>query len=435
MKACIETYGCSMNLADSQSIAGFLRHNGVELSPLEEAEVVIFNGCSVKERTENRMITRLRKLSRLSPKNGFRLVVFGCLAKTIPEKIREVSDSIILCNDFKELGLEFGFSAENDSFHFDFEAFSESPSTAIIPINSGCLNSCTFCSVKQARGNLHSFPIESIAQRFCRAIKNSKEIWLTSQDTGAYGFDINSSLPELLEELLSNKGDFRIRIGMANPWHFRRIESGLIPLFRDERLYRFLHIPLQSGSNRILSLMARGYTSEYWLGLVERLRSSIPNLTVSTDIIVGFPTETEEEFKQTLDALRIARPDIVNVSRYGLRPGTIAAKMQGQLHGRVKSERSRIASSLARRIGLENNLDLVGRTEKILVSEAGKKGGMAGRTNSYKQAVVPSGSIGEFMEAKINRASLACLFGTPIEGPLGEKIPAENAIVKAFNEV
>ncbi|MFA4907050.1 MAG: MiaB/RimO family radical SAM methylthiotransferase [archaeon] len=369
------------------------------------------------------------QVKRALGQNGFKLIVFGCLAKTISGKVSGISDSIILCNGFRELALQFGSNAENDSLYFDFEAFSESPVTAIIPINSGCLNNCTFCSVKTSRGKLHSFPVESILRRFRREIKTKREIWLTSQDTGAYGFDINSSLPELLEALLCEEGDFRIRIGMANPWHFRRIESGLVPLFDDERLYKFLHIPLQSGSDRILSLMCRGYTAEYWAGLIGRLRASIPSLAISTDIITGFPTETESEFNSTLEALLRARPDTVNISRYGKRDGTIAAEMQGQVEGRIKSERSRAASAFAWKIALENNSALVGARQKALVSETGSRGGMVARTNSYRPVVLSSANLGEFLEVRIGRASANCLYAET-RVPEAEKAPAN-----AFNKV
>ena len=399
-----------MNLAETEMVRGYASANGFEFSSAEEADFMVINTCAVKEQTEFRMLNRIRKLNAIAEKKNSQLIVFGCLPKVSPELIESVSGNIIAMGpDLEKLSQVLGITPE--PFSPGIEQLRSNPFISIMPVARGCTNYCTFCGTKLARGNISSFPIDALRKRFEASLPHTKEFWLTGQDTGAYGLDIKSSLPELVERFLEAEGDFRLRIGMMNPHHLKRIYDSLVPLFSDERVYKFLHVPLQSGSDRILKLMRRGYTSSQYSGLVESLRRDVPGISIATDIIAGFPAETEEEFLETVKIVKESKPDIVNISRFGARPGTIAAGMRGQLHGRVKKMRSRSLTNICRAISFRQNRAMLGKKEKIFVSEAGVKGGFVGRTSNYKPVVVNEDLRGGFAEVLITGAFPSYLEG------------------------
>lgn len=418
MKVFVEGHGCSANLAETEQIKGFLREQSLELVQREEeADCIILNTCGVKKETENSMLNRIRKLDEISQKNSSQLLVVGCLPKINSQAILAVSPRIVQFGtdlqpiaSFLRLGQQAYSPAVKQIRHNDF--------VSIIPISKGCLSACTFCGTKIARGHLKSYTIEEINKKFEEGLKEGiKEFWLTSQDSGCYGFDYNYNVVNLLETLLQNNGDFRIRIGMASPQYLQKYFDELMWVLRDERVYRFLHLPVQSGSDRIIGLMKRQYTVDYYKSLVKKIRSVFPDMTFSTDIIVGFPEETEHDFQETIDLLLETRPDVVNISRYGARQGTPAARMLGQLHGRIKKQRSRIASKTCAEISFENNKKLLGTRQKILVTEAGRKGNFVGRANNYKPVVIENDLRGEFVEAEITAA-----FPTYLKGSVHKQI-------------
>jgi MiaB/RimO family radical SAM methylthiotransferase len=283
---------------------------------------------------------------------------------------------------------------------------------AILPICRGCLGACSFCAVKKARGNLQSYSIASLKKKFSFLLDNgSKEIWLTAQDAGCYGKDIGTSLPELLTELLKDNRDFRLRIGMMNPNHLKQMLPRISKTLKDNRIYLFLHVPFQSGSNRILKLMNRNYKIEEFVSNVKRLRKTFPDLTLSTDIIVGFPSETEKDFEKTLFVLKKIVFDIVNVSRYGKRPFTIAAEIQNQVYEWEKKKRSRIASKLCSKLSLKRNKRLLGKTKTIFVNERGKNNSFVGRTGNYKPVAIRKDFFGKTTTVKISKAFPTYLLG------------------------
>ncbi|VVB99852.1 tRNA-2-methylthio-N(6)-dimethylallyladenosine synthase [uncultured archaeon] len=415
MRAFVEGYGCSMAGAETESAKGFLAENGFELSSLEEADVIVINTCAVKQRTENHMLRRIKELAKIAGKNRAKLVVFGCLTKVSAGRISEISGGIIQAGPgIEELASAMGIEIAGSSLlscRVPANLF-----ISIVPIASGCTSSCSFCGTKLARGKIKSRPVDEIVSRIeADLCKNSRarEFWLTGQDTGAYGIDIGSSLPELLRRVLSIEGDFRLRIGMMNPQHLKRIFRGMVPLFNDPRLYRFLHVPVQSGSGRILKLMKRGYSPGEYLDLISRLRSGVQGITIATDIIVGFPGETDEDFNETIGIIGATQPDVVNISRFGPRPGTEAAKMGGRVDGGKVKKRTRALTMLCRKISLERNSEVVGWEGMVFFSEKGRKGGILGRTQNYKQIVVNDAPLGSFAKAKVVAAK-----GTFLEGRL-----------------
>jgi len=221
----------------------------------------------------------------------------------------------------------------------------------IIQILQGCKGNCNFCITRLEKGRLYSYPKSKIIQEFKKAITKNKVIYLTSQDNACYGLDKNhhSQLPELLNEILKIKGNYKIRIGMMNPTHTLPILKELITVYKDQKIIKFLHIPVQSGSNKVLKEMNRFHSVEDFKKIVKLFRKAIPDITISTDIIVGYPTETELDFQQTLKLLKQIKPEVLNISRFTSRPHTLAAKLK-QLSTEIKKQRSRISANL-----LKNN--------------------------------------------------------------------------------
>ena len=420
MKAFIEWFGCSANQSDAEQIKGFLKEKNYEFSSIKEADLVLINTCAVKEPTEFKMQKRIKFLLK-EKKEEAKLVVFGCLPKINPEAVKKIDSSLAMAGpNLEELTKILGMQEE--SFSPKINEVRENEFVSIIQIERGCLNNCTFCGTVLARGKLKSYSINELNEKFRKAVKETKEIWLTGQDTGCYGFDLGASLPELLKELLKNEGNYRIRIGMMNPHHVKKIYKELIEVMKDKRMYKFLHIPIQSGSNKVLKEMARGYSIETAKEVINELRKGIPGLALSTDIIAGFPGETDEEFRETMNALNEMEFDVVNISRYGKRPGTFAAKRTDQVLGPIKKERSRIASGIIKKISFKKNKEFEGTLQEVLVSSKGRTGLFVGRTSSYKQVIVKEDLRGKIINAKIRKAFTKHLDSMVLSEKTGLKI-------------
>lgn len=409
----IETYGCSMNKADSEAMAGLL----LEASFVEgSGGVLIINTCTVKTPTERKILRRLRSLS------GQKVVVSGCLPAASPE-IAEIFPEF----SFIGMNIEDIVSAVSEtdagkrfvrigpsSCRIKLPRKRSNPVVEIVPIAQGCLGDCSYCITKRARGCLVSYPIDLIVERIKAAISDGvKEIWLTAQDTGAYGLDTGESLPKLLDVLSSLQGDFRIRVGMMNPSHALALLGDLVEAYADEKIYKFIHLPLQSGDDRILAEMNRGYSVSDFKEIVGCFRKKYPEITVATDVIVGYPSEDEAAYRNTMNLIKEIRPNILNVSRYWARPGTKAAEMR-QHPGRVTKQRSRLMDEVFKRIGLEENLKMVGWEGYVLVSEEAR-GGFCGRTSSYTPVIIHSRQnlLGKFIKVKVTSATYCYLKGVP----------------------
>ncbi|MBW2967948.1 tRNA (N(6)-L-threonylcarbamoyladenosine(37)-C(2))-methylthiotransferase [Candidatus Woesearchaeota archaeon] len=386
------TFGCTLNQADSELMAGLLQKAGHNIvSSIEDADLVVINSCTVKEQAENKLFRTVREVeghrevrnNQSSPKS---VIITGCVAQADPgyrssklkgysilgtkqlNKITQVVEETIKGNTVHLLD-----SGNNQRFNRPI--IRRNNIIGIIPIAEGCLGSCTYCKARFARGTLHSYRPEDIVNQIKFHLDSGcKEIWLTAQDCGAYGKDIGLSIVSLLREALNNKREYKIRLGMTNPQYVLEHLEELIHTFKSnpDNLFSFLHIPVQAGSNRILKLMNRKYTKEDFIKVCTTLRKEIPDITIATDIICGFPGETEEEFQETLELIKQVQPDVLNRSRFWPRPGTEAAKMPGQLHGRDTNERSRRLEKEFRRIAKKRNLIWKGRECAIILEEKGK---------------------------------------------------------------
>ena len=414
-KIFIKSFGCAANIADGEIIAGCLAKAGYKIVPnIGEADIIIYNTCAVKSPTENRMISILRAI----PKDK-KLIVAGCLPLINFERLKkEVKFDGVVGPSPGELIIDVVRMVENGEnpiiLRNDFKPnlllprIPVTPIIRIIPISYGCLGSCAYCCVRFARGKLRSYYIEEILEEVKNSLKEGvQEFWLTSQDLAAYGKDIGVSLIDLLEKLLKLNEKFFVRLGMMNPNHVIEILDELVKVYRDKRIFKFLHLPLQSGDDKVLKDMNRFYSVEDYRRIVYTVKDKVENLTLATDVICGFPTETSEAFKNTLKLIKEIKPDIVNISKFYPRPKTIAEKMK-QLPTQEVKRRSKILTKLAAEISLKNNLKWVGWVGHILVDEKGLNCSWIGRNISYKPVVIKSSCMenlmGKYLKVSIKKA-------------------------------
>ena len=231
-----------------------------------------------------------------------------------------------------------------------------------------------------------------------------KEIWLTAQDGGCYGFDLGTNLPELLKELVMLDYDFKIRVGMMNPDHLLKMKNEMLELFKSEKIYKFLHLPVQSGNDQVLKMMGRQYSIKEFVDLVKEFRANFPEITIATDMIVGFPGETDRQYWDTLSVVRQMSPEVMNISRFWAREKTAAAKMKNQIPGDEIKRRSRVLSEIFRNIARLNNEKWLGKIVEIMLVEKGKNEQWIGRNQSYKPVIVEGDfKLGQKLRVKINK--------------------------------
>ncbi len=412
MRFYFETYGCTTNRADTDIMKGVVLNNGHDIvENIEKAEVVVVNTCIVIGKTENKMLNRIREIS----KGDVKLVVSGCLSSTGREKILDIDPNIeIFTPD------EPGRIAEliDETPKPKFEAPSNIDGVVgRVQISEGCLGNCSYCITKYARGKLRSFPEKSIIRKIESMVdKGTKEIRLTAQDTGVYGKDTGSSLVELLSKLSEIQGDFKIRVGMMNPASIKQDFGEVFETLKDGNFYRFIHLPVQSGSEKILDNMNRNYKPETFIEMVREARKKL-GATVSTDVITGFPGESSEDFEKTIDLLQKSRPDIINITRYSERPGTEAEKMKHASYNESK-KRSKKLTELRNRMCGEKRKNMVGDIVEATVMEEGKPGTMIARDKYYNPIVVKKKLvIGEKIDLKIKEGKWSYLVGE-VSGPM-----------------
>jgi len=395
-KIWVEAYGCSASFADSEMISGLIVNGGHTITQdPSESDLNLIVTCSVKDVTATRMIHRIKQ-SQSKP-----LVVAGCLPKAERHTVEKFAKNASMMgpnsigktlqviettlNGSKIVALD-----DTDLSKVGIPKIRLNPAVGIVEISNGCMSECTFCQTKLAKGDLKSYRIGDIVRQVkSELVDGCKEIWLSSTDNGCYGLDIETDLPSLINEVNQIPGDFRVRVGMLNPMFMPRIRDNLLKSFENDKVFRFLHVPVQSGSNDVLNNMKRGHTVQTFIDVVRKFRTKFGSFTISTDIIVGYPTETYEDFEETIELLKETRPDIVNLSRYSKRPGTDAAKMN-QIDAAEIKRRSKRTTELINEISLENNKKWIGWKGKVLFDE-NLDGQIKGRNFAYKPIFVNDG--------------------------------------------
>jgi threonylcarbamoyladenosine tRNA methylthiotransferase CDKAL1 len=397
-KVWIEAYGCSASMADSEMMSGLLKAGGYELAANEnESSLNIIVTCSVKDVTQHRMLHRIDKLSRsVKP-----LIVAGCLPKTERQRIESLNpfasligphsiDRTIDAVRSTLSGKKSVFVEDSFLDKVNLPKIRINPIISIIEIASGCMSECSFCQTRLAKGRLRSYRIGDILRQMRSDIADGcKEIWLSSTDNGCYGKDIGSNLVHLLRSCRVIEGDYKIRVGMMNPLYLPFMVKDMIEVFSEnDKIFKFLHIPVQSGSDRILRKMKRGHTVETYRNIVKAFRKEFPEITIATDVIVGFPSETNQDFLKTIDLLKETEPDIVNSSKYSSRSGTEACKLK-QVDSHIVKQRSELVHKLTKEIAVKRNSIWKGWRGNIVIDEISKNN-IQGRNYAYKPVLLSS---------------------------------------------
>ena len=419
----LRTFGCQMNEHDSERIAGLLTADGyVPTGEAAEANVIVFNTCAIRENADNRLYGNLGHLRPLKERNPrMRIVVAGCLAQKDGATIREHApwvDVVVgthalpalldLLHRSETEGPQLDVREQTEIFPSALPALREVAHHAWVSIAVGCDNACTFCIVPLVRGPQLSRPIgDVLAEVQGLARQGVVEVTLLGQNVNTYGRDLTVPdsprrplFADLLRAVNGVGGLRRIRFTSPHPHDFT--PDVIDAMAEGDKVCEHIHFPLQSGSDRVLKAMQRSYRRERYLGWLERIRAAIPDIAVSTDIIVGFPGETEEDFRDTLDVVRRARFDQAYTFQYSPRPGTRAAEMDGQLDKPVVQERFERLVALQESIALERMREQVGSSVEVLIEGMGRKGGAQGRTRTNRVVHVGGDHLpGTFLEARI----------------------------------
>ncbi len=416
MKIYLEVYGCTANKADASLIKGILLKNKYEIvKNLIDADFVIILTCTVIDKTEQRMLSILNKLKT----SGKKIIVAGCMASIQKEKIKKIlPDAKFLPPYYSHHIIDVIENKNKNFIEKNKTIFPKKFDDIIAPlaIAEGCMFSCSYCITTHARGRLRSFPIEEIKNDISFALKSGcKEIQLTSQDTSSYGIDKKTDLGKLLINVTQIKKHFRIRVGMMNPFTCLKNLDSIVKGFNSLKVYKFIHLPLQSGDNEILEKMNRKYNIQDFKNIISTFRDKYPDISIATDVIVGFPGETDKQFKNTIDLIKKIKPDITNITRFSARPKTIAKTMKGRIITEIVKKRSKILTEICNDISFKKNREHVGKKYNILITEIGKNNSFVGRSENYKPVVLKENlQIGTFKNVEIKDAAPTFLFASII---------------------
>jgi len=413
----IWTIGCQMNKADSERIASYLERIGYQPSPkADESELIVLNSCVVRQSAEDRVINKLNALKSL--KRGRILALTGCFVDSRVDGLRHRFPHVDLFfapQDFFELAR---FLADRHLAPEGLEpgsVLTRPRPSALVTIIQGCNNFCSYCIVPYRRGRERSRPVaEVVCEVEALARRGAKEVILLGQNVDSYGHDLpeKPTLADLLAELNRIDGLARIRFLTSHPKDIReRLIEAMAHL---EKVCEHLSLPLQAGDDDILRAMRRGYTAEHYVGLIERIRRALPHIAMSTDVIVGFPGESDGQFRKTYDLLRELRFDTVHVACYSPRLGTIAARrLEDNVPAEEKVRRRKEIEKLQEGIATETNSQLLGQTVEVLV-EGRKKGKWWGRTRTDKLVFFEDEAdcMGQLVKVKIEKTSPWSLRGS-----------------------
>ncbi|KYK33467.1 MAG: hypothetical protein AYK22_06640 [Thermoplasmatales archaeon SG8-52-3] len=416
MKVYLEVYGCTANKSDASLVKGILKDNNFKIvDEINNADILVLLTCTVIGTTEQRMLSRLKVL-----KNSEKtIIVGGCMASVQSDLIKSIlPNARLLPPQFSYHILDLLKNEKTDFKLLNKTTLSKyyDGISAPISIAEGCNFSCSYCITSLARGKLKSYPSNEIIEDINSAIRQGcKEIQLTSQDTSSYGLDSGNNLGELLREVCKINNQFRVRVGMMNPYTCLINIDSIIKGYDSSKIYKFLHLPVQSGDNIILEKMNRKYSVDDFLKIVKKFRLAYPDITISTDIIVGFPTETVNQFENTIKLLKNIKPDITNITRYSARPNTKAKSMKGRIDTNIVKTRSKYLSELCSKISKQNNLKHIGKKYNVLITERGKEDSFVGRSENYKPIVLKEKvEIGDIKSVIIKNASSTFLVGSII---------------------
>ncbi|NPB08572.1 MAG: tRNA (N6-isopentenyl adenosine(37)-C2)-methylthiotransferase MiaB [Aquificae bacterium] len=431
----IKTFGCQMNFNDSERIRGILRSIGYEPTDnWEEADLIILNTCTIREKPDQKVLSHLGEYKKIKEKNPNALIaVAGCLAQRAGwELVNKAPVIDIMFSSFNMHQLpelinqaQAGYKAiaildeppPDEDRVWEFPVERDNRYCAYVTVIKGCDKNCTYCVVPRTRGRERSRPLHSILEEVKRLVDDGvREVHLLGQNVTAWGKDFEKPLPfsELLYQVSKIEGVERVRFTTGHP---RDLTDDIIEAMADiPEVCNALHLPFQAGSDRILALMDRGYTKEQYLERIQKLKETVKDIALSTDVIVGFPTETEEDFEHTLDVLEKVKFEQVFSFKFSPRPGTPAAQMEGQVPDEVKTERMRRLLELQKRIMSELSKKYEGTVQEVLVEEY-RNGELIGRTTTNKWASFRGDEslLGKIVRIKVVKSSPFSVEGELLE--------------------
>ena len=418
--------GCAANFGDGEKIGERFAQEGFAVQfemPSAPPDAIVLNACTVKGISS--AVKLAKKIRSTFPAPVW---VTGCatedlkreLARLYPDFCFGPKDAHQNENAFQEFlsRLESGKLADSQKAEPLPSLFCHA-GIGLVNIEEGCLDSCSYCSTHLVKGTLQSIPAEWIVRRVQRKVEDgAKQIFLTGQDTSCYGFDRNTNLAELLQKILVQvRGDYKIRVGMGNPRHILRYLDALQETFHDDHLYKFLHIPVQSGSDRILKAMNRRHSVAEYFQIAEAFRTHFPDMVLGTDIIVAFPGESPADFQASVELVKATRPSICNITRFVPREGTRAYLLPNDIPPKERNARSAELSRIFQQIALENNQSLIGQTETVIVEKPGQRVGTTiARDHAYRPiALTGDYPVGKSLTVKIVRAEAFALIAEVME--------------------
>uniref|UniRef100_A0A8B9TXL4 Threonylcarbamoyladenosine tRNA methylthiotransferase n=1 Tax=Anas zonorhyncha TaxID=75864 RepID=A0A8B9TXL4_9AVES len=428
-KIWIRTWGCSHNNSDGEYMAGQLAAYGYKITDNSaEADLWLLNSCTVKNPAEDHFRNSIKK----AQEGNKKVVLAGCVPQAQPrqdylkglsiigvqqiDRVVEVVEETIKGHSVRLLGQKKDNGKRLGGARLDLPKIRKNPLIEIISINTGCLNACTYCKTKHARGDLASYPIEELVDRAKQSFQEGVcEIWLTSEDTGAYGRDIGTDLPTLLWKLVEAIPEgAMLRLGMTNPPYILEHLEEMAKILNHPRVYAFLHIPVQSASDSVLMDMKREYCVADFKRVVDFLKEKVPGIMIATDIICGFPGETDEDFQETMKLVEQYRFPSLFINQFYPRPGTPAAKMH-QVPAAVKKQRTKDLSQLFHSYNPYDHK--VGERQRVLVTEESFDSNYYVAHNPfYEQVLVPKDPVlmGKMVEVNIYEAGKHFMKGQPV---------------------
>ncbi len=419
--------GCAANFGDGEKIARIFADDyrvifgmPTETASGNEAEMpdaFVLNVCTVKGNAGALKLLR----EALSNAPEAKLFITGCAPKDFREEVAKITEKVVFTslNELKKEKLILNQVQDDVQGDVGRDTLRESSLVGIVNIEEGCLDACAYCSTRLVKGRLHSYPAADIVQQVKSLVSDGCiEIQLTGQDCGCYGFDTGTNLAELVQQILAEvPGNYKMRLGMGNPRHMLQYIDPLLECFKDERVYKFIHLPVQSGSDSVLKAMNRKHNAQDYIDLAETFNKNFPLFTLSTDMIVGFPGESEQDFQDTLSILQKTRPTVCNITRFVARPNTPAYNMASAVPDKVKHIRSAALAEAFQRIATENNARWVGQTETVVIEKPGyRKGTYIARNAAYRPVAITSDKPllpGERFAVSITEAEPFALIGTP----------------------
>ena len=434
-KASIITYGCQMNVNESAKIKKIFQNIGYEITEnIEESDAIFLNTCTVREGAATQIYGKLGELKHIKERRGSIIGITGCFAQEQGKELLKKFPQIDIIMGNQNIGRipqaidDIEHKTNKHVIYTDCEdelpprldADFDSKKTASISITYGCNNFCTYCIVPYVRGRERSVPLDEIIHDVKQyAEKGYKEIILLGQNVNSYGKDFKNgdNFAKLLEEICKVEGDFLVRFISPHPRDFS--DEVIDVIAKNDKIAKSLHLPLQSGSTRILKMMNRGYTKEQYIALAEKIKEKIPGVALTADIIVGFPGETEEDFLDTLDVVKRIQFENSFMFMYSIRQGTKAAEMDEQIDSEVKKERLQRLIEVQNSCSLAESETYMGKTVRILVEGESRKNKdvLTGRTSTNKIVLFKGDKAleGTFVNVKIYDCKTWTLYGDIVD--------------------